>query len=107
VSNHGGRQLDQTIPTARALPEVVDSVQGRAEVYVDGGIRRGVHVLAALALGADAVLIGRPAVYGLSIAGATGVADVIDQLRLELETAMVLCGASTLDEVTGDLVRIP
>jgi 4-hydroxymandelate oxidase len=104
VSNHGGRQLDQSVPTARALPEVVDAVQGRAEVYVDGGIRRGVHVLAALALGATATLIGRSAVFGLALDGAAGVAGVLEQFRSELEIAMASCGVASLAEVGPDLV---
>ena len=107
VSNHGGRQLDQTVATADALPDVVQAVQGRAEVYVDGGIRRGVHVLAAIALGATATLVGRSAIYGLSLDGARGVAGVLEQLRLELETAMVLCGVTSIREITPDLVRMP
>jgi 4-hydroxymandelate oxidase len=107
VSNHGGRELDQTVATAYALPDVVDAVQGRAEVYVDGGIRRGVHVLAALALGATAALIGRSAVFGLAIEGAAGVAGVLEQFRSELEVAMALCGARDVAEITRDLVVLP
>jgi 4-hydroxymandelate oxidase len=76
-------------------------------VYVDGGIRRGVHVLAALALGATATLIGRSAVFGLALDGAAGVAGVLEQLRLELETAMALCGAATIADITPDLVVRP
>jgi 4-hydroxymandelate oxidase len=107
VSNHGGRELDQTVATAYAVPDVVDGVQGRAEVYVDGGIRRGVHVLAALAMGATATLIGRSAVFGLAIDGAAGVAGVLEQFRSELEVAMTLCGARDVSEVTRDLVVLP
>ena len=72
VSNHGGRQLDRVPATADALPEVVDAVEGRAAVLVDGGIRRGVDVAIALALGADAVLVGRPALWGLAVGGEDG-----------------------------------
>ena len=72
VSNHGGRQLDRAVATAEALPEIVETVAGRATVIVDGGIRRGVDVAIALALGADAVLVGRPAIWGLAAAGAEG-----------------------------------
>jgi 4-hydroxymandelate oxidase len=105
VSNHGGRQLDGAVPTIRALPEVVAAVDGAAEVLMDGGIRRGVDVVRALALGARAVLIGRPAVYGLAWNGARGVQAVLELLRTELETAMALCGAPSVSEVTRDLVE--
>jgi 4-hydroxymandelate oxidase len=104
VSNHGGRQLDSAVATADALPEVVDAVEGRAEVYVDGGIRTGTDVLKALALGARAVLVGRLAVYGLAVGGADGVADVIRALDDELRRAMALCGAARLSDLTPDLV---
>jgi 4-hydroxymandelate oxidase len=104
VSNHGGRQLDGAIASADALGEVVDAVAGRAEVYVDGGLRRGRHVLSALALGARAALIGRPVVWGLASGGARGVRDVLETLRGELERAMALCGARSLDELGRDLV---
>lgn len=104
VSNHGGRQLDGCIPTAQALPEVVAAVGDVAEVYVDGGIRRGVDVLRALALGADAAFIGRPAVWGLTSGGAEGVERVLEGLTAELELAMALAGARTIDEITPDLI---
>jgi 4-hydroxymandelate oxidase len=104
VSNHGGRQLDGAIATADALAEVIDAVAGRAEVYVDGGLRRGRHVLTALALGARAALVGRPALWGLASHGAQGVRDVLDTLTGELERAMALCGARSLDELAPDLV---
>ena len=78
VSNHGGRHLDTAIATADALGEIVDAVGSKAEVYVDGGIRRGTDILKALALGARAVLIGRPVVWGLAVHGADGVRDVLD-----------------------------
>jgi len=107
VSNHGGRQLDGGIPTADALPEVVDAVAGRCPVWVDGGLRRGTDVLKALALGADAVLVGRPVLWGLAVAGADGVRDVLRLLTAELAEAMALCGAPRLAEVTRDLVRGP
>jgi isopentenyl diphosphate isomerase/L-lactate dehydrogenase-like FMN-dependent dehydrogenase len=95
VSNHGGRQLDRAQATADALPEVVDAVAGRATVLVDGGIRRGVDVAIALALGADAVLVGRPPLWGLAAAGAEGAAQVLDLLREELELALALCGCTS------------
>ncbi|MEN0067879.1 MAG: alpha-hydroxy acid oxidase [Myxococcota bacterium] len=107
VSNHGGRQLDGGVPTAEALPEVVDAVAGRCPVWVDGGLRRGTDVLKALALGADAVLVGRPVLWGLSVDGAHGVRDVLKQLDGELREAMALAGAPRLRDVTRDLVRGP
>jgi 4-hydroxymandelate oxidase len=107
VSNHGGRQLDTSIPAIEALPEVVDAVGGRAEVYVDGGIRRGTDILKALALGARAVLIGRPVLWGLAVGGETGVQSVLELLREELDLAMALAGACNVGEITRDLVAIP
>jgi 4-hydroxymandelate oxidase len=104
VSNHGGRHLDTTVTTADVLGEVAAAVGKAAEVYVDGGIRRGTDIVKALALGARAVLLGRPPLWGLSIDGAAGVAAVLDHLRDEMLRAMRLCGASSLDELTRDLV---
>jgi 4-hydroxymandelate oxidase len=104
VSNHGGRHLDATVSTADALPGIAAAIGSRAEVYVDGGIRRGTDIVKALALGARAVLIGRPAVWGLAIGGADGVRDVFAHLRAELARTMALCGVAKLDEVTRDLV---
>ncbi len=104
VSNHGGRQLDGAIPTALALPEVVEAVAGQAEVYVDGGIRRGVDVFKALALGAQAVLVGRPVLWGLATHGAPGVAAVLGGLSEELARAMTLAGTPTVADITSDLV---
>jgi 4-hydroxymandelate oxidase len=94
VSNHGGRQLDGAPATLDALPEVVDAVGGRVPVLVDGGIRHGSDVLIALALGATAVGIGRPAAWGLTVGGAAGVARVLDLLRQELELALILAGST-------------
>jgi len=107
VSNHGGRQLDSTPATITALPEVVDAAGGRAEVFLDGGIRRGTDVVKALALGARAVLIGRPYVYGLATAGEEGVRRVIRILRDETENAMGLVGCRDIAEITRDRVRVP
>jgi 4-hydroxymandelate oxidase len=107
VSNHGARQLDTAIATIDALPEVVEAVDGRAEVYVDGGIRRGTDVLKALALGARAVLIGRPILWGLALEGADGVQRVLRMLRHELEEAMLLAGRPTIASVDGSLLRFP
>jgi 4-hydroxymandelate oxidase len=104
VSNHGGRQLDGAIPTARALPEVVEAVAGQVPVLVDGGIRRGVDVLRALALGARAVLVGRPCLWGLAVDGEAGVRAVLDMLRQELESAMALAGRASLASVDRTLV---
>jgi 4-hydroxymandelate oxidase len=95
VSNHGGRQLDRTPATADVLAEVVDAVEGRAAVLVDGGIRRGVDVAIALALGADAVLVGRPALWGLAAGGRAGAGRVLEMLRAELELALALCGCTS------------
>jgi 4-hydroxymandelate oxidase len=104
VSNHGARQLDGAVSPADALPEVVAAVGDRGEVYVDGGIRRGVDVLRALALGAQAVMIGRPILWGLATGGANGVKRVLRGFQEELRLAMALAGARTVDEVTGDLI---
>lgn len=95
VSNHGGRTLDTLPASARLLSRVVDAVQGDAAVLVDGGIRRGTDVFKALALGANAVLVGRPCLYGLAHAGARGAAHVLRLLRDELEATMTLCGCRT------------
>ncbi len=104
VSNHGGRQLDTAIATARALSGVVEAVGDAAEVYVDGGIRRGTDVLKALALGARAVLVGRPALWGLAAGGADGAQHVLQLLRDELDLAMALSGCRSVAEITPDLV---
>jgi 4-hydroxymandelate oxidase len=100
VSNHGGRQLDRCLATAEALPEVVDAVEGRGAVLVDGGIRRGVDVAIALALGADAVLVGRPALWGLAAGGEAGARSVLELLRHELELTLALCGCASPTELT-------
>lgn len=99
VSNHGARNLDTLPSTADALPRVVDRVAGRIPVLVDGGIRRGTDVLKALALGAQAVLVGRPYLYALAFAGAAGVARVIEILRTELMMAMALTGRTNIAEI--------
>jgi 4-hydroxymandelate oxidase len=100
VSNHGGRNLDTLPSTAAALPRVADMVRGRnLTLLVDGGIRRGTDVVKALAMGARAVLIGRPYLYGLAIAGAAGVARVIEILRVELLMAMALTGRTAVAEI--------
>jgi isopentenyl diphosphate isomerase/L-lactate dehydrogenase-like FMN-dependent dehydrogenase len=95
VSNHGGRQLDRCQATADALSEVVEAVAGRVPVLVDGGIRRGVDVAIALALGADAVLVGRAALWGLAVGGEAGALRVLELLREELELTLALCGCGS------------
>ena len=105
VSNHGGRQLDSTVGTLDALPDIVAAVQGRVEVFMDGGVRRGTDVLKALALGAKAVLIGRSALWGLALGGADGVRRVLEHLRGELELAMALTGRAALAQVDRSLVQ--
>lgn len=96
VSNHGGRNLDTAPATIDALPRIVDRVRGRVPVIVDGGIRRGTDVMKALAYGATAVMIGRPYIHGLAVAGADGVAAVVNILRRELELGMALAGTPTI-----------
>jgi isopentenyl diphosphate isomerase/L-lactate dehydrogenase-like FMN-dependent dehydrogenase len=107
VSNHGGRQLDGMVASVDALPEVVEAVAGRAEVYLDGGVRRGTDVVTALALGARAVLVGRPAMYGLAFGGDKGVRQVLEILRDETENALALLGCRSPSEVTRAHVSIP
>jgi 4-hydroxymandelate oxidase len=104
VSNHGGRIFDGVAATADVIADVVDAVDGRAEVYVDGGIRSGVDVAKAVALGARAALTGRPVLLGLAVAGTDGVTHVLGHLRRELEMTMAFCGVATVDELTRDLV---
>lgn len=106
VSNHGGRQLDTVPSTISVLPKIVDKVNGRAEVYVDGGIRRGTDVLKALAYGARAVMIGRPIIWGLSCAGQEGVEQVLGLLRDELDCAMALSGAASVGALDRGLLAI-
>ncbi|MGZ3642852.1 MAG: alpha-hydroxy acid oxidase [Ktedonobacteraceae bacterium] len=106
VSNHGGRQLDTAIASIEALPEIVDAVAGRCEVYFDGGIRRGTDVLKALALGARAVLVGRPVLWGLAANGAEGAYHVLEILRKEFELAMALSGRPTLSSIDQTLVKM-
>jgi isopentenyl diphosphate isomerase/L-lactate dehydrogenase-like FMN-dependent dehydrogenase len=106
VSNHGGRQLDGVVTATEALPEVVAAVAGRCEVYLDGGVRRGADVLKALALGARAVLIGRPVLWGLAVDGAAGALRVLTLLQDELRLAMILAGVPTVGHVDASLVRL-
>jgi 4-hydroxymandelate oxidase len=104
VSNHGGRQLDSCPASLDALPEVVEAVAGRVPVLMDGGVRRGTDVLKAIALGAGAVLVGRPVVWGLAAEGEDGVAGVLEILRAEVENAMALAGCRTVAEIDRSLV---
>jgi len=105
VSNHGARQLDGAPATIDVLPRVVDAVAGRCPVLMDGGVRWGTDVLKAIGLGAAAVLIGRPLLWGLAAGGREGVVRVLQILRDELSTAMALAGCKTLRDIDGDLVR--
>ncbi|MDG4763184.1 alpha-hydroxy acid oxidase [Solwaraspora sp. WMMD406] len=105
VSNHGGRQLDGVPASLDALPAVVDAVAGRLPVLLDGGVRRGTDVLTALALGAVAVGVGRPVIWGLAAGGEAGVRQVLELLRADLEQAMALAGAARPAELTPDLIR--
>lgn len=105
VSNHGGRQLDRVAPTIDALEEVVAAVAGRAEVYLDGGVRRGTDVVTALALGARACFVGRPYLYALAAGGEAGVGRCLEILAEELRVAMALLGAPTTADITRDRVR--
>ncbi len=104
VSNHGGRQLDTAIAPADALAEIAAAVGDRAVLVVDGGVRRGIDVLKGLALGADLVAVGRPALWGLAVDGAAGVQRVLETLRDELSLAMALAGCRSIGEITPDLV---
>jgi 4-hydroxymandelate oxidase len=104
VSNHGGRQLDGAPATIDSLPAVVDAVAGRCDVLLDGGVRRGTDVLKAVGLGARAVLIGRPVLWGLAVGGADGARSVIEHLLAELDLALALCGHAAISAVGRDLV---
>ena len=107
VSNHGGRYLDTAPATIEVLPEVVEAVDGRIEVYMDGGIRRGSDVFKALALGARALLIGRPVFWGLARSGEAGVLAVLEMLRHELDGTMSMCGRPTIDSINiGSLLTV-
>jgi 4-hydroxymandelate oxidase len=104
VSNHGGRQLDGAIAALDALAAVAAAAGDRLEVLMDGGIRRGTDVLAALALGARAVLLGRPVLWGLAVGGEAGAARVLSLLRAEVDLALALTGCTSPAEVTADLL---
>jgi 4-hydroxymandelate oxidase len=104
VSNHGGRNLDTLPATIDALPQVADKVAGRMPVFVDGGIRRGTDVVKALALGANAVFIGRPYLYGLAAAGEAGVTKVINILQREFQMAMALTGRTNVGSIDRSVI---
>ncbi|WP_210249660.1 alpha-hydroxy-acid oxidizing protein [Neomesorhizobium albiziae] len=105
VSNHGGRQMDGVPSSISVLPGVADALGGKVPIIVDGGVRRGIDVFRALALGADAVAIGRPVLYGLGVGGARGVRSVLDFFNTELKTAMLLAGVEKVDAIgRGNIV---
>jgi len=104
VSNHGGRQLDTCRATINVLSEIVDTVGCKTEIFIDGGIRRGSDVLKAIALGAKAVLIGRPVLWGLAVDGENGVRSVLEIIRNELDTSMALCGCDSVKKISKDLI---
>jgi 4-hydroxymandelate oxidase len=107
VSNHGGRSTETLRPTIQALPEVVDAVGGKIPVYVDGGFRRGTDVFKALALGAKAVGIGRPMLWGLGAFGQAGVDRVLEIMQGELKLVMGNCGTRTVADITRAYVESP
>jgi 4-hydroxymandelate oxidase len=104
VSNHGGRQLDTSPATIDVLPVVADAVGGRIEIFVDGGVRRGTDVVKAIALGARAVLVGRPVLWGLAVAGEAGVSAMLAMLASELDLALALAGTPTVASIGRDLI---
>ena len=104
VSNHGGRQLDGAAAALDALPGVAEAAAGNTTVLLDGGIRRGSHVVKALALGADCCLIGRPQLWALAVAGEAGVAHVLEIFRHEIDLAMGLSGLSSIDAIGADIL---
>ena len=104
VSNHGGRQLDTAPATSEVLPHIVDAVGDRCEIYVDGGVRRGSDVLKAIALGARAVVGGRPILWGFTVAGEKGALNILEILRRELDEAMLLCGCTRLSHINRSLL---
>ena len=107
VSNHGGRQLDSTRATIETLPAIAEAVGDRVEVYLDSGVRRGRDVLTALALGARAVLVGRPLFWGLAIDGEAGVRQMLEILRVEFDRAMANCGRTSVAQIDRRLATLP
>lgn len=106
VSNHGGRQLDGTMSTIKALPAVAHEVGGEVEIFLDGGVRRGTHIVKALALGADGVFLGRAWAYGLAAKGGRGVAEAISLLRAEFDITLALMGIRNVGEIRGAGVKL-
>ncbi len=107
VSNHGGRQLDTALASIRALPPVLEAVGNEVDVLMDGGVRRGTDILKSLALGAKAVMLGRPALWGLAVNGKAGAEHIFELIRAELDLAMALSGCPDLASVTPDLLLFP
>jgi 4-hydroxymandelate oxidase len=105
VSNHGGRQLDTAVPSIEALPEVAEAVGEHTDVLLDGGVRRGTDVVKALALGARAVLLGRPILWGLAVGGEAGVRHVLQIIRAELDLSLALCGCPDVRDLGRDLIK--
>jgi L-lactate dehydrogenase (cytochrome) len=106
ISNHGGRQLDGVSGTIEVLPEIANAVKGKAEIYLDGGVRRGSDIVKAIALGANACMIGRPYMYGLAANGAAGVESIISILEIEMDATMALMGRPTIASLDSSSVRI-
>jgi len=104
VSNHGARQLDTVPATIESLPGLMEAVDGKIEVLIDGGIRRGTDVFKAIALGAKAVGVGRPIIWGLAVDGEQGAKRVLDILRKDFELTMRLCGCATIEDIQKDLL---
>jgi L-lactate dehydrogenase (cytochrome) len=104
VSNHGGRQLDGALSSARALPAIAEAVQGRVAILADGGVRSGLDVVRMLALGADGVLIGRAWAYALAARGQAGVTHVLELLAAEMTVAMALSGVTSVSEISGTML---
>ncbi len=104
VSNHGARQLDTVPATIEALPDIVEAVDDKIEVLIDGGIRRGTDIVKAIALGAKAVGVGRPIIWGLAVDGEQGATSILSILRKDFELAMRLCGCTTVEEIKNALI---
>jgi L-lactate dehydrogenase (cytochrome) len=106
ISNHGGRQLDGVSATVTVLPDIVRAVKGKAEIYIDGGVRRGSDIVKAIALGANACMVGRPYMYGLAANGTVGVEKIIQILQVEMDATMALMGRPTLESLDASAVQI-
>ena len=104
VSNHGGRQLDGVLSSARALPAIADVVKGDLAILADSGIRSGLDVVRMLALGADTVMLGRAFVYALAAAGGSGVSNLLDLIEKEMKVAMTLTGAKSITDISSELL---